>query len=938
VTVTDPSGETFTTNVTYTLTNPAPVAENDGALPVVEDTPTVLNVLGNDVDPDGDALTITEIDGAPVTVGVPTTLPSGAVVTLNMDGTVEYTPVDDYNGPDSFIYTISDGEGGTDVATVNLDVTPVNDVPVVTPTASGEAALPSQSNQDSDTLSLDVSGPFSDIDGDPLMFTAMGLPTGLTIDPVTGVISGTMPAGTSENGPFAVTITATDTDGETVSSEFVWSVGNVAPEVIIPLADITLTDSEDVSIPTASNFSDPDGDDVTYTVTGLPSGLNIDPATGVVSGTVDPTASQSGPYTVTVTATDDQGLSVDNSFTFGVENPAPVAAVDGTLPVIEDTLTVLNVLGNDVDPDGDALTITEINGTPVTVGVPTTLPSGGVVVLNDDGTISYDPASDNNGSDSFTYTISDGEGGTDVATVNLDVTPVNDVPVVIPATPGEPALPAQTNLDGDMITVDTSDPFSDTDGDPLTFTATGLPTGLIIDPVTGVISGILSAGTSADGPYTVTVTATDPTGQNVSTEFVWTVENIAPDVVTALPDVSFNDASDVSLPTAASFVDSDGDALVFTASNLPVGLSIDPITGIISGAVDGSASQGGPYNVTVTATDAQGEFTSVIFTMTVENIAPIVDIGEGLTSGSLSPGAGGNPVVLFSSGVGEPTLIDIGSVSSDPDGDKILTFSVDGELPEGLTLDPVTGVISGTPTVPSAQPYEFTILVEDGEGGQTPVTIFLDVTQDGFIDPDEVSLDQIVSDLDPYEFLEGQPIDLQRYFHDRALDARDDHGRMFGDRDFRGGMVAIDVLGMGGDCAYMFVEAVALEHNVTVSVGSTFPMFCDTSVESWDIRMADGTQLPAWVEWSGGADFMDISRPLDSETLRLQVRAILDNGRTTSTTVEVDLRTGTVTQVGEAYAQGQTLEQQMALETRAMREQVAEVDVAQDALLRALAG
>ena len=134
---------------------------------IVEDTPTVLDVLDNDVDPDGDVLTITEINGTPVMVGEPTTLPSGAVVTLNADGTVSYDPVADYNGPDSFTYMIDDGQGGTDVATVNLDVTPVNDAPVVTPAIPGEAALPAQSNLDGDMPSVDVSGPFSDIDGDP---------------------------------------------------------------------------------------------------------------------------------------------------------------------------------------------------------------------------------------------------------------------------------------------------------------------------------------------------------------------------------------------------------------------------------------------------------------------------------------------------------------------------------------------------------------------------------------------------------------------------------------------------------------------------------------------------------------------------------------------------------------------------------------------------
>jgi len=160
VTVTDPSGETFTTNVTYDISNPAPVAEDDGILEVVEDTPTVLDVLGNDVDPDGDDLTITEINGTPVNVGVPVTLPSGAVVTLNTDGTLNYEPSSDFNGLDSFTYTIDDGQGGTDTAAVNLEVTPVNDAPIVTPSTPGEAALPPQSNLDGDMPIVDVSGPF----------------------------------------------------------------------------------------------------------------------------------------------------------------------------------------------------------------------------------------------------------------------------------------------------------------------------------------------------------------------------------------------------------------------------------------------------------------------------------------------------------------------------------------------------------------------------------------------------------------------------------------------------------------------------------------------------------------------------------------------------------------------------------------------------------
>ena len=159
---------------------------------------------------------------------------------------------------------------------------------------------------------------------------------------------------------------------------------------------------------------------------------------------------------------------------------------------------------------------------------------------------------------------------------------------------------------------------------------------------------------------------------------------------------------------------------------------------------------------------------------------------------------------------------------------------------------------------------------------------------------------------------------------------------MFGDRGFRGGMVAANVPAMGDACGYMVVEAVADVHNLTVSLGSSLSAVCDVSVRSWDVTMTDGTQLPAWINWSSGSDFMDVSRPANTETLGLKIRALLDNGRVGSISVDIDLHNGAVVQTGEAYAQGQTLQQQMALEVLAMEEQLAEADAAQDALLKAL--
>jgi subtilisin-like proprotein convertase family protein len=101
------------------INNRAPTAVND-SLTTAEDTPTNIAVLSNDTDVDGDALSVSAFAA---------TSAQGGTVSKNADGTLRYTPAADFNGTDSFTYTVSDGIGGTATATVNMTVTPVNEVP-----------------------------------------------------------------------------------------------------------------------------------------------------------------------------------------------------------------------------------------------------------------------------------------------------------------------------------------------------------------------------------------------------------------------------------------------------------------------------------------------------------------------------------------------------------------------------------------------------------------------------------------------------------------------------------------------------------------------------------------------------------------------------------------------------------------------------------------
>ncbi len=101
-------------------------------------------------------------------------------------------------------------------------------------------------------------------------------------------------------------------------------------------------------------------------------------------------------------------------------NDAPVAVADGPVPVVPSVSTNIAVLGNDSDPDGDTLAVSQINGTNVAIGGAVTLASGTVVTRNADGTLGVVMGPGSAVDEAFNYTISDGNGGTSTATVTVE--------------------------------------------------------------------------------------------------------------------------------------------------------------------------------------------------------------------------------------------------------------------------------------------------------------------------------------------------------------------------------------------------------------------------------------------------------------------------------------------------------------------------------------
>lgn len=409
---------------------------------------------------------------------------------------------------------------------------------------------------------------------------------------------------------------------------------------------------------------DSPSDTLTYSASGLPPGLSMDSASGWISGTIADTAAAS--YNVSVGVSD--GIyNVATAFVWAVNSVNQPPSIINPGAQISTELDTISLSIAATDPDNEPLTFRATN---LPNGLSVNPASGQITGMISSGAV---------GNYSIAITVTDGIA--DVATSFIWI--VNAAPNSEPLL----TLPAsQTSDEGETISLGVL--ASDPEDEVLTYSVSGLPANLAVDPTTGVISGTLSMESA--GIYSVTVIVSD-TVQSVSGAFLWTVQGVnQPPTIVNSSDQTNNEGDTISLQVPIN--DPDNDAVSLAAYGLPTGLSVDAVSNEILGTLGPTTA--GIYSVTLEATDNINlVFDSFVWTVLAINEAPII-------------------VPFFNQANETNETVSLQVVATDVDEDA-LTFAAAG-LPLGLTINSSTGEISGTIDISAAGIYNVNINVSDG--------------------------------------------------------------------------------------------------------------------------------------------------------------------------------------------------------------------------------
>ncbi|MDV7213490.1 beta strand repeat-containing protein, partial [Azotobacter beijerinckii] len=616
------STDTATLTITIQGANDAPVASNDtatateagGVLNAITGYNPTGNVLSNDSDVDdlASALRVSAVrTGATEGSGTAGTVSSGTytlvgtygTLTMGTNGVWSYvlneTALANINAGDTrydyFNYTVTDssGSGLSYTAVLTITINPATD------TVSVNNVFVSESSSYAvftvtGTAGTSVTLALSDSTGIPTSDTKATLGTdlgssleywdGTSWKTYTGAV--VIPSGNALNVRVAITNDSLYEGNETftliatANGISVVGLGTINDDgegdTSLTAVNDSLTVDEDSTANlgnVSANDSSTSGGSLSYALaTGVSHGTLVFNNNGSYSYT--PTANYNGTDSLTYTVTD--ALSGDTAtrtvaITVTPVNDAP-DAVNDSFTVAEDSgATVLNLLANDsFAPDtGETLTVTAV-----------TQPAVGGSVTLAGGVVSFTPTAHWNGTTSFTYTLSDGNGGTDTATVSVTVTPVNDAPDAV-----NDSFTVAEDSGATVLNLLANDSFAPDTGETLTVTAVTQPAvGGSVTLVGGVVSFTPTANWNGTTSFTYTLSDGNGGTDTATVSVTVTPVNDAPDAVNDSFTVAEDSGATVlNLLANDSFAPDTGETLTVTAVTQPaVGGSVTLVGGVVS--------------------------------------------------------------------------------------------------------------------------------------------------------------------------------------------------------------------------------------------------------------------------------------------------------------------------------------------------------------------
>ncbi|OQB39384.1 MAG: flagellar basal body rod modification protein [Candidatus Latescibacteria bacterium ADurb.Bin168] len=564
-----------------------------------------------------------------------------------------------------------------------------------------------------ENASLEFAIHAQDQDNDPITYSMSGLPEpgpqGPNLDPATGAFWWVPTY--DQAGVYTVTFTASTMPGQPTKPA--WSGVDVSIQKTVtitvtnvdrppywlsePPAETNVLETGSLSFTVSA--ADNDLNEVpVVAATGLPAGATF--VGGIFSWVPDYDAAAGSPYTVTFTATsgaDNLQITGQTSIVVTNVNRNPVWVLTGAQSVNEGAGLSFTVAATDQDAQ-TTLTYGALN-----------LPDGATF-----GTVpqqfSWTPTYSQSGSYTVTFTVSDGEA-TEYMPVEITVVDVDQAPQWTNE-PTDRSVPEASALSFGMTA-------TDPDGDPIDYSADGLPSGASLDPGSGNFYWV--PGYNQAGEYFVTFTATGvhmakpagqvPGGLSVSKQVKITVTNVdrAPYWTAAPPPVaSVNEMVTLSFTITATDPDPEDVAtIVYTATGLPTGATLNPATGVFSWTP--TYAQAGQYEVTFTATSGPDNLK-----VTGQTPIEVINVNRPPVWTQTGPQA-----------VNENETLSFTVIATDEDAGTTLAYGI-VSMPTGANFTPSERLFTWKPDFEQAGDYTVTFQVTDGEAWvdmQVPITV-----------------------------------------------------------------------------------------------------------------------------------------------------------------------------------------------------------------------